>query len=506
MAPLSFVLSSLNQSTQCVDGVTLSKFTDSLTYDATGVFYVNIQDMKNVFGYQTDGIDMNNLAEHDIKYYVDMTKWPANLTLNPSHAMMFNAQSTGGFDISDVLIPDAKKLVKHDYIRYLANKLFNTTRAVDLMANELELNENLSGNGSLFTSMNSRNILDILNSISTTSTDAYSSDANGKKYLTNATLIPTNIVRSIMEQINNTEPERFNNLSPDEANDLIRSVPFMVGDRLNFTLKIKAAANQHNLTKVQPIPDRTYLISLVLANGDAAALNLQVTDSAFIGDLPYSVFYPNVLKHAPDIFADCAQATKIPSGLGYFNNGWYYKNNTTADVSAPGVTPSYNLRKINWYMPPSTGAKVSDLKYIYMTGQILSNKSLPFITLYTKPFSTIPAGAPPNGASWYRSRRTYESLGGVSVVTPGTVAHQLVARIDNNESYPVVDGYKQIMLTNMTTSLNRGPFENDEEILFYSIGTNSAATNSGDCEFILNTFCTRDNGASKIPVYYFEQL
>ena len=157
-------------------------------------------------------------------------------------------------------------------------------------------------------------------------------------------------------------------------------------------------------------------------------------------------------------------------------------------------------------MPSSTGAKVSDLKYMYMTGQILSNISLPFITVYTKPFSTIPAGAPPNGASWYRSRRTYESLGGVSVVTPGTVAHQLVARIDNNVSYPIVDGYKQIILTNMTTSLNRGPFENDEEILFYSIGTNSAATNSGDYEFILNTFCTRDNGDSKIPVYYFEQL
>lgn len=505
MAPLSFVLSSLNQSTQCVDGVTLSKFTDSLTYDATGVFYVNIADMKNVFGYQTDGIDMNNLAEHDIKYYVDMTKWPKNLTLNPSHAMMFNAQSTGGFDISDVLIPDAKKLVKHDYIRYLANKLFNTTRAVDLMANELELNENLAGNGSLFTSMNSRNILDILDSISTTSTGEHSADANGKKYLTNATLIPTNIVRSIMEQINNMEPERFNNLSPDEANDLIRSVPFMVGDRLNFTLKIKAAANQHNLTKVQPIPDRTYLISLVLANGDAAALNLQVTDSAFIGDLPYSVFYPNAVKHtATDgngntIYADGAQATKIPSGLGYFNNGWYYKNDTTAPASSPGATPSYNLRKINWYMPPSAGAKVSDLKYMYITGQILSNKSLPFITVYTKHPN------PTSAADWRLSSRTYSSAGGVSVVTPGTVAHQLVARVDNSVSYPLVDGYKQIMLT-LSSGNQVGPFADTEEILAYAIGTNSAATNSGDCEFILNTFCARDNGASKIPVYYFEQV
>ena len=490
MAPLSFVLSSLNQTTQCLDGVTLSKFTDFLTYDATGIFYVNIDDMKNVFGYQTDSIDMNNLAENDIKYYVDMTKWPENLTLNPSHAMMFNALSAGGFDITDTAISDEKKLIKHDYVRYLSNKLFNTTRGVDLMSNELELVENLAGNGSLFTSMNTRNILDILNSISTTSTGAYSSDADGKKYLTNATLIPTNIVRSIMEQINNAEPERFNNLSPNEANGLIRSLPFMVGDRLNFTLKIKAATNQHVLTGVQPIPDRTYLISLVLANGDANALNLQVTDSAFIGDLPYSVFYPKVVQHVADIYADGSQAEKIPVNKGYFNNGWYYKNNVLA-----------SKKKINWYMPPSAGAKISELKYMYLTGQILGNKSLPFLTVYTKKKNdTLDA------STWYRSKRTYESVGGVAVVTPGTVAHQLVARLDSNTSYPVINGYTQIMLTNLDATANKGPFGDDEEILFYSIGTNSAVTSSGDCEFILNTFCARDNGALKISVTYFEQL
>ena len=135
MAPINFALSSLNQTTQCVDGAVLEQFTSSLVYDATGILYVNLQDMMNVFGYQTDGIDMNNLAANDLKYYVDMTQWPKNLTLNPSHAMMFNSLSTGGFDIFDSAISNTKKLVKHDYVRYLSNKLFNTTRGVDLMSN-----------------------------------------------------------------------------------------------------------------------------------------------------------------------------------------------------------------------------------------------------------------------------------------------------------------------------------------------------------------------------------
>ena len=490
--PLSFVLSSLNQTTQCVDGVTLSKFTDTLAYDAKAVFYVNIDDMKNVFGYQLDGININNIAGENTKYYVDMEKWPANLTLNPSHAMMFNPLSQGGFDITDTSISNSKKLVKHDYIRYLANKLFNTTRGVDLMANEFEIIENLAGNGSLFTGMNARKVLDELNSISTKATTGMSGpDANNKMYLTNSTLIPKNIVRSIIEQISAGDPKRFNNLVDVSNNTLIRAVPFLVDDQLHFTLKIKAAPNQNDLTKVAAIPDRTYLISLILANGNAASLNLQVEDSAFIGDLPYSVYYPKELPHLnAQIWADGAQATKIPSNMGYFNNGWYYKNDTTS-----------SLKKINWYFPPSTGAKVSDLKYIYVTGQIISNKSLPFINIYTK---FISGGT--NAATWYRSRRTYSCGGGTSVVIPGTLAHQLVAKIVDDNSYPPINGYTQINLSVVTGRSNDGAFGPDEEIFAYSIGTNSAAQNSGDCEFILNSLAAYDNGSSKIPVYYFEQL
>jgi hypothetical protein len=509
--PLSFVLSSLNQTTQCVDGVSLSKFTDTLAFDAMAIFYVNIDDMKNVFGYQVDGTNINNLDNENIKYYVDMEKWPANLTLNPSHAMMFNPLSQGGFDISDTSIPNSKKLVKHDYIRFLSQRLFNTTRGVDLMANEFEIIENLAGNGSLFTGMNARKILDVLNSISTTKStsglDGTDADNNNKKYLTNKTLIPTNIVRSIIEQISNGDPKRFNNLVDVSNNHLIRPVPFIVNDRLNFTLKIKAAPNQNDLTKVAAIPDRTYLISLILANGNAASLNLQVTDSAFIGDLPYSVYYPIAVKHdivvdGKTVFADGAQATAIPSNMGYFNNGWYYKNNISAPMLAPTSTnPGYNLRKINWYFPPSTGAKVSDLKYIYITGQMISNKSLPFISIYTKHPN------PTSLADWRLSSRTYSCGSGPSVVIPGTIAHQLVVDMSNNDgiSCPSINGYSQIALT-LSSSNQVGSFADTEEILAYSIGTNSANINSGDSEFILNTVCAYDNGASKIPVYYFEQI
>jgi hypothetical protein len=306
-------------------------------------------------------------------------------------------------------------------------------------------------------------------------------------YLTNTTLIPTNIVRSIMDQISAGDPQRFNNLDSSTNNTLIRSVPFMVNDTLNFTLTIKAAAGQNTLTNVALIPDRVYLISLIVTNGDAASLNCQVNDSAFIGDLPYSVFYPKSVLNSSTIYADESPPSAIPAGLGYLNSGWYYSNNTTA-----------SKKKINWYLPASTGATVSSLKYLYTTGQILSNISLPFLVVYTKP---IVGGV--NASSWYCSRRIY---GSVSTVIPGTITHQLVASLDSSVAYPSINGYTQIMLTILDTTENKGSFASTEEILYYCISTNSLVANSGDVKMILNSFCAYDNGPSNIPVTYFDKL
>ena len=264
----------------------------------------------------------------------------------------------------------------------------------------------------------------------------------------------------------------------------------MVNDTLNFTLTIKAAVGQNTLTNVALIQDRVYLISLIVTNGDAASLNCQVNDSAFVGDLPYSVFYPKLILNSAATYSDESPPSAIPAGLGYLKNGWYYSNN----ILAP-------KKKINWYIPPSTGATVSSLKYLYITGQILSNVSLPFLVVYTK---LIVGGV--NASSWYCSRRTYGSVGGVSEVIPGTRAHQLVASLDSSVAYPSIDGYTPIMLTILDTTENKGSFAPTEEILFYSISTNSFAPNSGDVKMILNSFCVRDNGPSNIPVMYFQQI
>ena len=141
------------------------------------------------------------------------------------------------------------------------------------------------------------------------------------------------------------------------------------------------------------------------------------------------------------------------------------------------------------------------MKYCYISGQILSNVSLPFLVVYTKP---IVGGV--NASSWYCSRRTYSSVGGISAVIPGTRAHQLVVSLDSSVVYPSIDGYTQIMLTDLDTTQDKGSFAPSEEILFYAISSDNSATNTGDVKMILNSFCVCDNGSSNIPVTYFQPL
>ena len=63
--------------------------------DATAVLYVRLSDINNVFMYQSDANDITNVTADDIKYYVFHRKWPTELKVNPSHAMLDKPESAG---------------------------------------------------------------------------------------------------------------------------------------------------------------------------------------------------------------------------------------------------------------------------------------------------------------------------------------------------------------------------------------------------------------------------
>jgi hypothetical protein len=282
---INFTLSGLNANlTMDLSGTLAGEAPTALDVSATAIYYVKTSDMLNVFKFQTDSFDVNDLSASDIKYYVfrDASGWPVNLKINPAHAAMSaGAKLTAGVDAS-------KNLLKHDFVRYLAESLFNTVHGVDLFSNEDALLENIA-----FKGQGARTAIELaLDKVNTTYVAAgyltSAVDASGYRYTTNALTGNTNICRELMRQIANGAASRF---AGTVASTLHQSVPLVNGDTLNFKVTVAAADNQHDLTgRTGPFDTRVYKIQLILCADGGISNNVVPVDSALYPlEYPYGV-------------------------------------------------------------------------------------------------------------------------------------------------------------------------------------------------------------------------
>jgi hypothetical protein len=275
---VNFVLESLNSSvTMGVAGNLFSEPIPVLDVSATAILYVSIDDMKSVFQFQTDSTDVNNLANADIKYYVDTASWPV---LNPMNAMMnISSLSQGAIALIDSngALADNKLMVCHDFTRYLASKLFGTHFGTDLFNNETELLQDLrliadgSAEGHTW-----YDIVAKVTAVSKSGThEGLVEDANGDKYMTNATNDNTNLCRVLFDQMIGSAVSRFQDISLGA--DQAQALPFQVDDAISFVLTVAPAEGQEELTGVDAFGARTYEIRFVIkdsadvANTEVAA-------------------------------------------------------------------------------------------------------------------------------------------------------------------------------------------------------------------------------------------
>ena len=256
-------MNALNKSvSMTASGTSLSEIL-TMDADATAVFYISCDDMKSMFKFQTDSVNFTDEFITGVQYYVDTTFWP---NLNPADAMMDQPLSLNPISTTDRYgtLPANKMLVAHDYVRYLATKLFNTPYGVDLFSNETILLENIralcsdDASGHVWYDVSAK-----LHSISTNGTSPYLKGTPGYLYLTNELIDNTNICREIMLQMMGNEPHRFANITDTF---LPQSIPFENEDTFNFSVNFLAAQGQESLTGVSHIPDRKYQIKLVMVD------------------------------------------------------------------------------------------------------------------------------------------------------------------------------------------------------------------------------------------------
>lgn len=276
---VNFTLSGLNQTfTLGVSGELAAAAPAALDVSASAVYNIKLSDMLKVFKFQSDSFDVNDTDASDIKYYVfdASNAWPTNLVLNPANADMSNNPvfATGG----DIVLN--KNKVKHDFVRYLALKLFNTAYGVDLFSNEDALLTDLVSKGATAHAA----IKTALAAVNTTAAGLADTDVNGLKYATNALTGETNFSRELLRQVAYAAPARFSATSDISG---VQSVPLAVDDTINFKVSISADAAQHHLTNVAgPFDIRVYQVRLVL-KGDEAATNVVPIESGNTSAYPY---------------------------------------------------------------------------------------------------------------------------------------------------------------------------------------------------------------------------
>ena len=262
MSSVHFVLTTLESSVQMgLEAAVTTSAIDALDVSATAVFQVSVDSMKQLFKYQTDSNDVTDLDSTDIKYFVDSSAWPQ---LNPANAMLDADESSS--PIASAGIESNKQLVAHDFVRYLALKLFNTHLGVDLFNNEIELLNDIrsicddSAAGHTMHDINEK-----VAKVSLSGTHADIQGTAGAKYMTNANQTAENICRVIMQQMTNNAVTRFASLETADANDR-RALPFQADDSISFKVTINPADGQEELTGVSAFGGRSYEIRLVLVD------------------------------------------------------------------------------------------------------------------------------------------------------------------------------------------------------------------------------------------------
>jgi len=231
---LNFYLSQLDVSVNSLSASLLGETSSVFSADATVVVDIPLENAMNIFQFQTDSTDINNVTANDIKYKVVYTGYGIT-------DMAFNIDTSGIVIDNSIHSGAANNNATYDYVRYLSLKLFNTHLGVDLFSNESDLRQDLRD--AFSTSFDSN----------MTRLHAVETDASGNS--------PS---KTILNQIINNHPERLNDIASLAVGNNWFKCPLVVGDILYFRLTVKAAANQNTVTNVVSIPNRVYLIKVTL--------------------------------------------------------------------------------------------------------------------------------------------------------------------------------------------------------------------------------------------------
>lgn len=245
----SFYLSDLEIATTATLGTLSGAASTSFTGDATAELDVSASVLQTLFQFHSDAIDVDNVVADDLTYKVVYTTSSYPLSAD----FLANTEVTTNMINSNA----ATNTVPFDYVRYLAECLFNTYLGADLFANESELRTDLDTTARA--ALNTK----LLEFVALGTQDASAS---------------INPCKVILDQIIANQPTRLSELhlssgsaSTADGAAVFNYAPILEGDSLYFKLVVSAASGQAAVVDVSTVttPDRTYLIKINAVGANA---------------------------------------------------------------------------------------------------------------------------------------------------------------------------------------------------------------------------------------------
>ena len=405
-------------------------------------------DLRNLFTYASDSFEgtnfslhstnYNDLANTDLRFFVNLDTLPVNFSINPANAEVTQSAMIPSYSNTT----DLKNMqtLKFDMLRYLAREIFTSARAVDLFNNENLMSSNLEAL-SFATWINNLNNLRDYSTLASTGTRLNQSDTNGKYYSMSSDTANANVAYQLFKQLLSLQSTRFQDISQYHLQDGTDGhyseykFPFMDDDIINFKLTINPSSNAHTVTGAAVNP-RSYLIKLkAVSQGTLDSTTLTTQGRNWVYKYPYVKMTAddNEIYSLEHSIVGCESATanamkascqgpfapnNIPSTVSYMD-GWYYQNTN----HGAATTTDVNNSKITWYIYTNgyasyNGFTLGDLRVLAMNLNIVSKDSLPFFSVYTEHDSNfgnnwsidgngVESNINDNAASWYRSRVNY---------------------------------------------------------------------------------------------------
>jgi len=222
-------------------------------WDAVANCDIQLNNFRNMFVIQTDGDDINDTSAHDIKFYVDPSGIPTTIPLNNS--VLYSGKVASVDALGATL---NEQSISKDYVRHLADLLFNTPYGADLFINEGDL---VTSVNTALTQIWSSCVTD-LQSISTTGNNSNLTGNTGHRYLLASAVDASgnssfNICRELYKRLAVSVPARFSDLSSnrvsatqtaiiDPSFNNLYYLPLQVNDQILMRVVLKPSPSQNS--------------------------------------------------------------------------------------------------------------------------------------------------------------------------------------------------------------------------------------------------------------------